>query len=58
LHFPVETYPTSVKCVGFDKENTIEGKLMGIKGQYLIFENGAVLNILKHTGHIVELSFD
>ena len=58
LHFPVETYPTSVKSVGFDKENTIEGKLMGIKGQYLIFENGAVLNIRKHTGYIVELSFD
>jgi hypothetical protein len=58
LHFPVENYPTSVKSVGFDKENTIEGKLIGIKGQYLIFENGAVLNIRKHTGYVVELSFE
>jgi hypothetical protein len=53
------TYPQldtieKVKSLGFDKLETIEGRLIGIKGQYLIFEQG-VLNIKKHSGY--EVSF-
>jgi hypothetical protein len=28
---------------------------MGVKGQYLLFEGGEVLNIRKHTGYFVTL---
>ena len=56
LNYPVIEFPEKVKSVGFDKVPTIQGKLMGIKGQYLIFEGGLVLNIRKHTGYYVEIN--
>ena len=40
---------------GFDKFNEIEGRLWGIKGQYLMFDNGSVLNIRKHNGYELTL---
>ncbi|NJW54652.1 DUF2797 domain-containing protein, partial [Salinimicrobium oceani] len=33
-----------------------EGLLKGIKGQYLIFEDGMVFNVRKHEGFNVTLS--
>ena len=56
FNYPVIEFPEKVKSVGFDKVPTIQGKLMGIKGQYLIFEGGLVLNIRKHTGYYVEIN--
>ena len=53
--YPVEEYPEKVKSLSFDKLNEIEGRLWGIKGQYLIFDDGTVLNIRKHTGYLVSL---
>ncbi len=56
LNYPVVEYPEKVKSLSFDKTNIIEGKLMGIKGQYLLFENGEVLNIRKHTSYHVKFN--
>ena len=56
LNYPVIEFPEKVKSIGFDKSPTVQGKLMGIKGQYLIFEGGLVLNIRKHTGYYVEIN--
>ncbi len=56
LHYPVEQYPAKVKSLSFDKLAEIEGRLAGIKGQYLIFDDGRVLNVRKHNGYFVELS--
>jgi hypothetical protein len=56
MNFPVMEFPSKVKSMSFDKEPIIEGKLMGIKGQYLIFDGGRVLNIRKHTSYHVEIS--
>lgn len=55
LNFPVIAFPEKVKSLSFDKTPEIVGKLMGIKGQYLLFENGEVLNIRRHTGYYVEI---
>ena len=55
ISYPVINYPEKVKSLSFDKTPIIEGKLMGIKGQYLIFENGEVLNIRKHTGYLIDI---
>ena len=33
-----------------------EGVLVGIKGQYLIFESGHVFNVRKHSGYLVKFS--
>ena len=53
--YPVKEYPEKVKSLSFDKLNEIEGRLWGIKGQYLMFDNGKVLNIRKHNGYKVSL---
>lgn len=57
INYPVLQYPNTVKSLTFDKEPKITGKLEGIKGQYLIFEGGKVLNIRKHTGYYVEVEY-
>ena len=53
INYPVNEYPEKVKSVGFDKFNEISGRLWGIKGQYLMFDDGTVLNIRKHTGYLI-----
>lgn len=58
MNFPALEYPTVVKSVGFDKVPIIESTLKGIKGQYLLLENNLVLNMRKHTGYYLSLSFD
>ncbi|MEM7763088.1 MAG: DUF2797 domain-containing protein [Pseudomonadota bacterium] len=56
LTYPVDTFPTKVKSLSFDKLPEIEGKLAGIKGQYLIFNDGRVINIRKHAGYFIEFN--
>ncbi len=56
IDYPVEEYPEKVKSLSFDKLPEIEGRLTGIKGQYLIFDDGRVLNIRKHNGYLVTLA--
>lgn len=58
INYPVEKYPTKVKSVGFDKMPEVSGKLSGIKGQYLIFDDGRVLNIRKHGGYVITIDTD
>jgi hypothetical protein len=58
LNYPVIEFPIKVKSLSFDKTPEIKGFLKGIKGQYLIFEGGEVLNIRKHTGYFIEMSID
>jgi hypothetical protein len=54
--YPVEQYPEKIKSFNFDKQNLVEGALMGIKGQYLILDTG-VLNIRKFSGYNIEVDF-
>ncbi len=56
INYPVLDFPVKVSSLSFDSTPTIEGKLMGIKGQYLIFEGGKVLNIRKHTGYSISFN--
>lgn len=56
IDYPVENYPDNIKNIGFDKTPEIKGILSGIKGQYLIFEQGEVINIRKHNGYYLEIS--
>jgi hypothetical protein len=37
------------------KEPLVEGRLIGIKGQYLMWEDGRVLNVRNHSGYHVTL---
>lgn len=56
FNYPVLSFPEKVISVSFDKEPVISGILNGIKGQYLIFADGKVLNIRKHSGYFLEIS--
>ncbi|MBD3670111.1 MAG: DUF2797 domain-containing protein [Gammaproteobacteria bacterium] len=54
INYPVLEYPTKVSSFNFDKKPVVEGTLMGIKGQYLIFDNG-VINMRKFGGYEIKL---
>lgn len=55
IDYPVLEYPTKVKSLNLDKTPSVGGTLMGIKGQYLIFDTG-VINIRKYGGYSLSLS--
>jgi hypothetical protein len=46
-----------LKNSGFDKEKEISGTLTGIKGQYLIFSDGRVLNMNRYSGYLVSMEY-
>ena len=54
--YPVLRYPTKINSLSLEKTPVFEGKLTGIKGQYLIFEDGTVFNIRGSEGFIVEIN--
>ncbi len=54
IHYPMLEYPAKIKAFNFDKAPEAAGKLLGIKGQYLIFDGG-VINIRKFAGYEVDL---
>jgi len=49
IKYPVLEFPEKVKSLKLEKVKVIEDTLIGIKGQYLIFENG-VTNIRSQAG--------
>jgi hypothetical protein len=53
INYPVLEYPEKVKSLSLDKEPIISGKLLGIKGQYFLFDGNRVMNIRKHTSYSV-----
>ena len=56
LHFPVMEFPKKVNSLNLDKTPNFSGKLMGIKGQYLMFQDGTVFNIRTYEGYVVKIS--
>ncbi len=56
MHYPVAAYPKKINSLSLDKTPNYVGKLMGIKGEYLLFEDGTVVNIRSSEGYIVSIS--
>jgi len=56
LHFPVQQYLEKISSFNFDKSPTVSGVLLGIKGQYLIFDKG-VINIRKFTSYHIKAEY-
>lgn len=52
--YPVTEYPVKVTSFNLEKTPEISGKLMGIKGQYLILDSG-VINLRKYTAYDLKL---
>jgi hypothetical protein len=55
LLFPVLDYPKKVTSLNLDKTPNYTGVLKGIKGQYLLFEDGTVFNVRTYEGYVVQL---
>lgn len=58
INYPVNEYPTKVKSINLEKTPSFSGVLKGIRGQYLIFDSGAVFNVRKHTGFNVNIDVE
>ncbi|WP_299227696.1 DUF2797 domain-containing protein [uncultured Psychroserpens sp.] len=56
LEFPVIHYPEKPNSLNIQKEQEYTGKLVGVKGQYLIFEDDRVFNIRANEGLVVKLT--
>ncbi|MBI1183484.1 DUF2797 domain-containing protein [bacterium] len=57
FEYPVLQFPTKVNSINLEKINEVEGRLVGIKGQYLLLSNNRVLNIRNHSGLEVEIMY-
>lgn len=55
LNYPVLEYPKKVSSLNLDKVQNYSGKLIGIKGQYLIFHDGTVFNVRTFEGFEVKI---
>lgn len=55
MEYPVLQFPSKVKSLSLDKTPHFQGKLRGIKGQYLLFEDGTVFNIRGSEGYVVRI---
>lgn len=56
LVYPVLQYPTKVTSLNLDKTPNYSGKIMGVKGQYLLFEDGTVFNVRTFEGYVVRIA--
>jgi len=53
--YPIVREVENVTSLNFNTENSIRGHLIGVKGQYLILDNG-VFNVRKFSGHYCEIN--
>ena len=56
LEFPVYKYPEKPKSLNIKKAGNYSGKLVGIKGQYLIFEDQTVFNVRANEGLVINIT--
>lgn len=56
LNFPVHQYPQKPKSLNLIKTQSYRGTLVGIKGQYFIFEDETVFNVRSNEGLVVKLT--
>jgi len=54
FQYPQLHIPDKIKPLDLDKQSHIKDSLIGIKGQYMIFENG-VINMKKYSGYKVRV---
>ena len=56
MNYPVLQYPAKVNSLNLDKTPQFEGKLTGVKGQYLLFDDGTVFNVRGSEGYVVSIT--
>ena len=58
IEYPVVQYPTKIKSLNLEKTPIYKGKLVGVKGQYLLFEDGIVFNVRNNEGYKVIITIN
>ena len=58
IKYPLTKSPENPKSLNIIKSKNYTGKIIGIKGQYLIFDDDTVFNIRSNEGVKVSLEFD
>jgi len=58
IDFPVLKYPIKPSSLNLVKQQGYEGTLVGVKGQYLIFEDQTVFNVRANEGLVVNISIN
>lgn len=56
MNYPVLFYPKKVTSLSLDRTPNFKGKLSGIKGQYLLFQDGTVFNVRTFEGYVVKIN--
>lgn len=54
LEYPILNYPEKIQSLNLEKQSFFEGVLVGVKGQYLIFDDGTVWNVRSSEGYVVQ----
>ena len=57
ITYPVLQLPAKPKSIKLDTCPLLQGRLLGIKGQYWLLDNDRVINIRSHAGYEVNLSY-
>lgn len=57
MEYPLTISLEKISSLNLEKTPLFQGKLIGIKGQYLVFEDGTVLNVRTYAGYRVQMSF-
>jgi hypothetical protein len=55
IRYPIAAYPGTITSFNLDKNPVVQGTLLGVKGQYLMFDSG-VINIRKYTAYQIAVS--
>ncbi len=58
IHYPIENFPSTINSLKLEKVPLGEGVIAGIKGQYIIFEDGRVFNVRSHEGCRVTIELE
>ncbi|HLV46541.1 MAG TPA: DUF2797 domain-containing protein [Flavobacterium sp.] len=55
LNYPVEQFSTKINSLNLEKMPEYSGRISGIKGQYILFEDGTVFNVRSHEGYVTRI---
>ena len=55
IKYPRPDFFEHQKSISLEKESHFTGVLLGIRGQYLLFDQGKAINVRSHEGKIIEL---
>ena len=55
MKYPILDYPKKINSLSLEKNPNFKGILIGIKGQYLLFEDGTVFNVRSSEGSVVAI---